>query len=207
MKLYLSSYRLGKETDKLIEMTPIKKIAYIPNALDFEGADPKRKQKHIEKDMNSLKELGLQCELLDLKQYFNKEQELKQKLKQIKAVFISGGNTYVLRQAMKLSGMDKILNNIKENKENFLYAGYSAAGCVLSPSLKVYQTVDNPQTPYKEQKEIIWEGLGFIDYAFMPHYDSDHNESEDINKEIEYCKTNSKPYKAIRDGEVIIEEK
>ncbi|MEK9181876.1 MAG: hypothetical protein AAB786_02535 [Patescibacteria group bacterium] len=40
----------------------------------------------------------------------------------------------------------------------------------------------------------------------MPHFDSDHPESEAINKEIEFCQQNNIPYKAIRDGEVIIIE-
>ena len=40
----------------------------------------------------------------------------------------------------------------------------------------------------------------------LPHYDSDHPESEDIAKEVEYCKNNNVPYKTLRDGEVIILE-
>ena len=40
----------------------------------------------------------------------------------------------------------------------------------------------------------------------MPHWDSDHPESADVGKAISYCKENGIPYKAIRDGEVIIIE-
>ena len=66
--------------------------------------------------------------------------------------------------------------------------------------------VDPLDTPYSEQKEIIWEGLSFVDFRFMPHWDSNHPESSDIDKEIAYCKENNIPYRAIRDGEVIVIE-
>jgi dipeptidase E len=205
MKYYLSSYEIGNETEKLKKLIPKGKIGYIPNARDFTSADPERRAKRNEKDMSSLRELGLDVEMINLREYFVKQDELKKKLEELGAIFISGGNVFVLRQAMKLSGLDKILKELKNT--NFLYAGYSAAGCVLAPSLKGMDIVDPLDTPYDEQKEIIWDGLGFVDFRFMPHWDSNHPESADIDKEIAYCKENNILYKAIRDGEVIIIEK
>jgi dipeptidase E len=205
MKFYLSSYKIGNETEKLKKLVLKGKIGYIPNALDFSWADPKRRNKHIEKDIDSLRELGFKVKLINLCDYFGKIKELKQIIEELGAIFISGGNVFVLRQAMKLSGLDKILKEFPDSS-NFLYSGYSAAGCVLSPDLKAYEIVDKIDTPYIESKEVIWEGLGFIDFAFIPHWDSDHPESADVEKEIAYCKKNNIPYKAIRDGEVIIIE-
>ncbi|MEK7165488.1 MAG: Type 1 glutamine amidotransferase-like domain-containing protein [Patescibacteria group bacterium] len=204
MKFYLSSYKLGNETEKLKKLIPQKKIGFIPNALDFSTADPIRKKKSIEMDIASLRELGLDVTIVDLKNYFNRHNDLKIKLDELGAIFICGGNVFVLRQAMKLSGLDQLLKEYIDN-ENFLYSGYSAAGCVLSANLKVYEIVDDAtDTPYDELKEVIWDGLGFINFAFMPHWDSNHPESAAINKEIEFCRQNNIPYKAIRDGEVIM---
>jgi dipeptidase E len=205
MKYYLSSYELGNEADRLKALAAKGKIGYIPNARDFTGADPKRKADRNTSDMNSLRELGLQVELIDLRDYFGKQHELKEKLEELGAIFISGGNVFVLRQAMKLSGLDEVLEELQDH-EDFLYAGYSAAGCVLAQSLKMYEIVDKADTPYSEQKEVIWEGLGVVDWAFMPHWDSNHPESADIEKEIAYCKKNNISYRAVRDGEVIILE-
>ena len=205
MKYYLSSYEIGNETEKLKKLVPKGKIGYIPNARDFTSADPERRAKRNEKDMGSLRELDLEVEMINLREYFGKQDELKKKLEELGAIFISGGNVFVLRQAMKLSGLDKILKELENT--NFLYAGYSAAGCVLAPSLKGMDIVDPLDTPYDEQKEILWDGLGFVDFRFMPHWDSNHPESADIDKEIAYCKENNIPYRAIRDGEVIIIEK
>ncbi|MDO8505799.1 MAG: Type 1 glutamine amidotransferase-like domain-containing protein [bacterium] len=205
MKFYLSSYELGNETEKLIGLVPKGKIGYIPNARDFSGADLERKDRRTNNDIDSLRELGLEVTLVDLRDYFSKHDELKNKLEELGAIFISGGNVFVLRQAMKLSGLDQILKELRD-QSNFLYAGYSAAGCVLAPNLKAYEIVDKLDTPYAEQKEIIWDGLGFVDFTLMPHWNSDNPESADIEKEITYCKQNNIPYKAIRDGEVIIIE-
>lgn len=204
MKFYLSSYELGNEMHKLKQLVSKGKIGYIPNARDFSGADSEREKKRTENDMTSLRNLGLGVEMLDLQSYFGKPAELEKKVQELGAVFISGGNVFVLRQAMKLSGLDEILAKLRNT--NFLYAGYSAAGCVLAPRLDGMDIVDPLDTPYEEQKEIIWDGLGFVDFHFVPHWDSDHPESDDTAKEIKYCIENNIPYKPIRDGDVLIIE-
>lgn len=107
---------------------------------------------------------------------------------------------------MKLSGFDRYIQTHLDD-EDFVYAGFSAAVCILYKDMKALQIVDEPNVfPYSQIKETIWEGLGILDYMFLPHYDSNHSESEDIAKEVEYCKNNNVPYKTLRDGEVIILE-
>lgn len=210
MKFYLSSYKFGSEPEKLVALfSNNKSIGYIPNALDFTQADPQRKKEHIEKDMAGLKEIGLVPTLLDLKSYFGNQEALKNVIQVLGGLWISGGNVFVLRQAMRLSGLDNILIR-GETSEAFVYAGYSAAGCVLSESLKGYSVYlalasDVSDLPYEEQKEIIWEGLNLIPFFFMPHYDSlIHPRSEEIQRKAAYCKEHSIPYMALRDGEVIV---
>jgi hypothetical protein len=44
-----------------------------------------------------------------------------------------------------------------------------------------------------------------LDYIILPHYKSDHPESADIDKEVEFCKKNN-PSKTLKDDEVIIIE-
>lgn len=207
MKMYLSSYKLGNELEKLKTLIPPnKKTGYIPNALDYSSADPVRRASHIEADIQSLKEVGLDVELLDLKDYLGKKNELKNKIQGYGAIWVSGGNVFVLRQAMKLSGFDDLLKDLN-SRENFLYGAYSAGVCVLSPTLDGYQIVDNAtDTPYEGLKTVLWDGLGLIDYTFLPHYQSGHKESDDIEKELQYCIEKRLPYKTLRDGEVIIVE-
>lgn len=123
------------------------------------------------------------------------------------AVWARGGNAFVLRRAFKESGMDKWLIGKKEDNE-FVYAGYSAGVCVLSPSLKGLETVDDPVMVAEGYlRETIWEGLALIDFAFAPHFESPgHPETELVNSLVEFYKKEEIKYKALHDGEVIVIE-
>lgn len=205
MNLYLSSYKLGDKKDELFNLTPNGSIALVPNAQDFTGVDLSRRKASELEAMDYLEKLGFKVELLDLRDYFGQHEKLETKLREIGAVFVRGGNVFVLRQAMKLSGMDTILKKLQKDSSDFLYAGYSAGGCVLAPSLDPYKIVDDStDTPYALIDKPIWDGLGILDYIFLPHWDSDHPESEGVSNTIDYCEENDINFKAIRDGEVII---
>jgi len=209
MKLYLSSYKIGTEEDFLKEYIEENgsELAYIHNALDYSNPILEKRNATISGDIDNLVALGFNVSVLDLKDYFNKKEDLSKKLATLNAVWVSGGNTFILRQAMFLSGFDEIVQDELIGRDNFLYAGYSAGCCVLSPDLSYLQIVDNPNDfPYREISETIWGGLGVIDFALLPHYDSEHPESEDIDKEIKYCIENKILFLALRDGEVIIEK-
>lgn len=209
MKLYLSSYKLGDKTDFLKKHAEQTNgvLDYIPNALDFTSADPVRREKHIASDVSSLEALGFTVRVLDLREFFGKSEKLLERLRGVSTVWVSGGNTFVLRQAMFLSGFDELMFSYLSERKDFLYAGYSAGCCVLSPDLSFLQTVDKPDDfPYSQIQETMWEGLGYIDFAFLPHYRSDHPESADIEKEVEYCVENKILFLAFRDGEVLIDK-
>ncbi len=203
MKFYLSSYKIGRKFVKLIELARGKKIGFIPNSIDHVELEARNVSN--QKNLKDLSDLGIDVEMLDLQDYFGKKDELKKKIDSLGGVWIRGGNTFILRQAMKFSGFDEIIKNVE--RDDFLYGGYSAGICILAPSLNALQQVDKPDImPYKELKDIIWEGLGILDYIILPHYKSDHPESADIDKEVEYCEKNNIPFKTLKDGEVIIIE-
>jgi dipeptidase E len=203
MKLYLSSYRLGNEPQKLAELfSDNKNIAVIGNAMDFVD-DLTRKEK-IEDSFAELKNIGLIPEEIDLRNYFEKQNELNKKLNNFGAVYVRGGNSFILRRAMSESGFDKIIKE-KNNDLNFIYAGYSAGICVLSPTLQGIEFVDDPNIVPKGYKaEIIWDGLNIINDILVPHYRSDHPESAMVEKEAEYYTKNKINFTTLRDGEVII---
>ena len=208
MKYYLSSYKLGRETEKLKKLVKNTsgKFTYIPNARDFTGADLERKRQGTEEDMTQLREVGIEVELLDLQDYFGKQGELKEKLLSLGGVYISGGNSFVLRQAMRLSGLDSIILEMSD-RADFIYSGYSAAVCILCPTLKYYAITDDANNfPYHQLKEQIWEGLGVLDFIFEPHYHSDHPESASTDKEIQALIEDKVLFRAYKDGEVLILE-
>lgn len=208
MKFYLSSFKIGNEEQKLIDITESgnKKLAYINNALDF-ATDLERKNKSDAMDVSDLQRIGFAVDILDLKKYFHNPNGLEEKLDQYDVIWTRGGNTFVLAQAMRLSGFDVIAKKYYRDNKNILYGGYSAGVCILGPTLKGIHLADDPnQKPYGEEYQTIWEGLHILDYAIAPHYKSDHPESKDIERSIEYMIDNKIPFKALKDGEVIIIE-
>ncbi len=202
MKLYLSSYRLGNEMEYLKNWirNNDNRILLIPNSRDAKPYNEEEKNK-IETNKRMLEEVGFKVKILDLKEYFNDSKKLKENIENYNAFCVIGGNVFVLRQAMKLSGFDKYLIDNIENK-GILYVGYSAGSCVLSKNLNGFQLVDEPINPYNND-EVIYEGVGLIDYAIAPHYKSNHKESELIDNVVEYFKNNNLIYKTLKDGEVI----
>lgn len=206
MKFYLSSFKIGNEEKKLQSLTETgrERVSFINNALDF-ATDLERKRKSDAKDISDLERLGFSVDVLDLKQYFNKSQELGARLENYDVIWVRGGNTFVLAQAMKLSGFADIIKEYYRADRDTVYGGYSAGICVLGPTLTGLHLVDDPdQKPYGEQYQTIWEGLGILDYVITPHYKSEHKESEAIDKVVEYMVDNKILFKALRDGEVII---
>lgn len=205
MKLYLSSYKFGDAPEKLTaQFGTNKHIALIQNSLDFSQDFERLKQSENEQ-IESLKALGLDPEVLDLRKYFGQKNELEVKLKEFGGVWVRGGNTFVLRIAYKLSGFDELIKEKLLKQKDFVYAGFSAGVCILQHSLKGLELVDDPDfTKSTYNQETIWEGIGILDYAFVPHYKSDHPESADVDKVVEFYKENNIPYKTLHDGEVII---
>lgn len=206
MKFYLSSYKLGAKSEELVRLMTNRIMGYIPNACDYSDVDLDLRNESNKSDMNELSKLGLKVEVLDLRDYFGQTDRLRERIKGLGGIFIRGGNTFILRQAMKLSSFEIIFEELLK-RDDFVYSGYSAGICVLAPSIKAIQIVDNPtDRPYKELQETIWEGLGYLDYIILPHYKSDHPESASVDKVVEYCKRNDIPFKTLKDGEVIIIE-
>jgi len=205
MKLYLSSYRLGNNPEKLEKLfSDNKNIAVIANTMDF--VDDFQREESTGQSIMELKNLGLFPEEIDLRNYFGKQNELSKKFNNYGSVYVRGGNTFVLRRAMAQSGFDKWIKN-KNKNPNFVYAGYSAGICVLSPTLHGLELVDDPNiVPQGYNLEIIWEGLDIVDFSIAPHYKSNHPESGNVDSEVEYFMKHKMPFQTLRDGEVIIRE-
>lgn len=205
MKLYLSSYKLGNKTEELKKWITEhgNKICLIPNSRDV-FPDGERKTAGIHADAQELTDLGFDVTIVSLEDYFYEKEELVERLKEFNAFYVIGGNTFALRQAMYLSGFDEYLKTL-ENNPNYLYAGYSAGICVLAKDMHGLELCDNPNiNPYGI--DTMWNGLGYFDYLFLPHYKSEHKETKMIDDCVEYCDKHNIKYKTLHDGDVIIAE-
>ena len=203
MKLYLSSYFFGNKPESLIEMLdPAKKIAIIMNAADTYGNE--KRPTYLANEYEKFKGFGYEAEELDLRDYFEHQESLKDKLSEYGAVWVMGGNSFVLRRAMQYSGFDKLIIDLVEN-DSIVYAGFSAGSVVATKTLKGIELVDDSKqiTP-DYSSEVVWDGLGLVNFSIAPHYKSDHPESETVDAVVSYFKKNDMPYKAISDGQAIL---
>jgi dipeptidase E len=205
MKKYLSSYRLWDNPERLFDLFwDNKKIAYIGNACDI-FTDVVKRKKRDDIDISDLKNIWLIVEQIDLRDYFWKSEALGLKIQEFWGVFVSGWNTFVLRQSYQFSWLDDILINYETNNPNFIYAWYSAGICILSPSLHGLDIVDDSNTyPYDSIKQTIWEWLWILEFSIAPHYNSLHPESKLVDDLVTYCIKNKILFKALKDGEVLI---
>ena len=200
MRFYLSSHGVGADAARLAEMAAGRTLGFVPNALDFIA--PELAAESHNRALDPLRDMGIPIETLDLRDYFDDHRGLRRRLADLGGLWLRGGNTFVLREAMRRSGFDQAIAGIED--PGFLWAGYSAGICVLAPSLKGLQQVDDPSLrPYGEG-DPIFEGLGLLDYLILPHYRSDHFESPKIELEVAFCEEQGIPYRTLRDGEVII---
>ncbi|CAF3838073.1 unnamed protein product [Rotaria sp. Silwood1] len=161
MRLYLSSFRLGNHPEKFSEMIRgRRRTALILNARDYFTKDDRETGKV--QQIENLSSIGLTVEEIDLRNYFGKKLELKKALERFDAVWIPGGNVFLLRHSMKMSGCDELLVRfIREDK--IAYGGYSAGIVILSETLKGIDIVDD--TKYVKQiynEDPIWDGLSII---------------------------------------------
>lgn len=202
MRLYLSSYKLGNKPEAILTLLEGKKTAVIMNAQDGKSLDSR--QERLLQELSGLTDLGLEPKELDLRHYFGKEEALRATLNEFDFIWVRGGNAFLLRRAYRQSGFGKIITELLL-KDDIAYGGYSAGICLLAPSLRGVELVD-PINELAENydEEVVWDGLGLVDYAFAPHYKSDHPESEDINKTVDYFIDNHMPFIALRDGEAML---
>ena len=204
MKLYLSSYRLGNNSDEFADFVAgQKRVGVIRNALDFSD-DPDRLQEGLEREFSDLKGLGFAPQAIDLRDYFFDKKDLRPVMDQLDGLWVVGGNSFILNSAFHQSGLDKILVEQLEN-ETFVYAGYSAGICVLTPTLEGIHLADNPELiPQGYPDEVIWKGLGLLPFCIAPHWRSDHPESAMIDDSVEYFMEHKIPFIALKDGETYI---
>lgn len=172
------------------------------NAADIYGNE--NRPAYLANEIEKMKAIGLAAEELDLRDYFNNNASLIIKLESYGLIWAMGGNSFALRQAMKMSGFDKVIKDLVAS-ETLVYGGFSAGSCVAAPTLKGIELVDSPDQMLEGyDKEIIWDGLGFVDFSIAPHYRSGHPESEEIEKVVQYFEENKMPYKVLHDGEVLV---
>jgi dipeptidase E len=198
MRLYLSSFRLGKHPERLVAMVPPPgRVAVVCNAIDNEAPDVRAEK--VAAELARLRDLGLDPSEVDLRGY-DDPVAVRGMLSSYDAVWVRGGNVFVLRAALRRSGADRVIAELLR-EDAIVYAGYSAGACVLAPSLRGLELCDDASAV----AEVTWEGLGILDHAFVPHLNSPgHPETELLEKLSASYDADGTPYVGLRDGQAIV---
>lgn len=193
MRLYLSSFRMGDHPERMLEVIGEPgPVAVIANAMD--AAPPDVRVGAVERELDALAALGLDPEEVDLRRSSGAT------LGRYALLWVRGGNAFVLRHALAASGADVVIRDLLA-ADAVVYAGYSAGPCVLGPSLRGLELVDDAGAV----AEPIWDGLGVLDFAIVPHVDSPgHFETEACGRVAERYRAEGVPHRTLRDGQALV---
>jgi len=167
MKLFLSSLNISPQlAPYFLELVgkPAHKIraTLIQNAADVEEG-PK---KWVDAQREALEKYTGTLEIIDLNEYKNKRQGLREKLAAQDIIWVGGGNTYYLRWLLAETHADEIIIELVTN--GVVYGGSSAGAIVAGPTLKYFETADDPA----KAPDVIFEGLRLTDDVVVPHTDN-----------------------------------
>jgi dipeptidase E len=106
---------------------------------------------------------------------------------------------------MKQSGFDNVIRDMLD-ADMIAYGGYAAGAVVAGPTLRGLELMDDPfELPEGYDEPPIWTGLGLTPFAIVPHYQSRHPEAAAAEKVVSYMRARRTRFRAIADGEVIVE--
>ena len=106
---------------------------------------------------------GYQLELLDLRDWRGRRDELFEKLSSKDVIWLGGGNTFYLRWILKETGADLMIRDLVNQGK--IYAGWSAGAVVAGPTLRYFEPMDNTNmTP-----QLILDGLHLTETVVVPH--------------------------------------
>ncbi len=121
------------------------------------------RQAGVDREVAELTALGFLVSEVDLRA----GREAVDQFPEADVIWVRGGNVFVLRRALADSGADAVILDLL-NRDDVVYAGYSAGICVLAPDLRGLERVDD----VTKLLDPIYDGLGILDRPVVPHVDS-----------------------------------
>lgn len=205
MKLFLASHglpQLESTMQRLHDMVgDDKRVLFVDNAKDELPAEDRAA--HVEEKRQEFTAAGFDFYELDLRNYFRSPDQLKPLVVAAPFIWVSGGNTFVLRRAFAYSGFDSLLVNALKST-NMVYGGSSAGSIIMTKTLRGTEHGDNPYiVPDGYNGEIIWDGLGLVYPQLVPHYQSKWFEHE-AQAMVDYFEQNGMRYETLKDDEAYL---
>jgi dipeptidase E len=204
VKLYLSSYRLGRDREALRDLVGRPgRSGLVFNACDVYGDDRLR---ILERETEDLTSLGFACDELDLRSYFEDFEGLRNRLDTYDLIWVTGGNTFVLARAMTRARFGQAAAE-PINDGRLIYAGYSAGTCIVAPDLEGINLMDEPDAlPDGYPKDVLATTLGWVPWRIVPHWRSQHPAAPLAELAVEHLLDSGLAFRTLRDGQTIVVE-
>jgi dipeptidase E len=200
--MYLSSFRLGERPEHLLQLIDrAGPVAVLAHAMD--GAPVERRRAAVQMEIDALASIGLQAVELDLR--LGDPARVAERLAEHPALWLRGGNAFVLRAALAATGADAAIVELVRG-DQLVYAGYSAGPCVAGPTLRGLEAVDDISEVLPTYGcEPVWDGLGLLDRPLVPHVESPgHPESADCTRLSRQMSDAGLRHWAVRDGQALV---
>ncbi|MFA4996313.1 MAG: Type 1 glutamine amidotransferase-like domain-containing protein [Patescibacteria group bacterium] len=169
----------------------VNKIAYIMDAKRPRfSIDPN----HVLKDKTNFEEAGFKVKLIELGVLG--PEEAKDQFEGCDAIYVKGGNTFWLLNAMKKSGFNKMVHGLVN--KGVIYIGESAGSYVACPTIEMAQWKNQDKNIIK-LKDLT--ALGLVPFLITAHYKKELEPI--IRPKIEKCKYK---VKKLTDQELILVE-
>lgn len=173
-----------------------KKVAFIPSAGSYQMSEEERAglDEFNKSDQTALEELGFTVEKLEL--LTTAREEIKSRLEQADSIFVCGGNTFFLLQALRNTGaLEWIKTHIESGK---LYIG-SSAGSLITQKDLLSDEVDDPQLAPDLKGD--YTALGYLDFYLYVHYGGHYWGNDDQFIERYYTNVD---YRTLTDQQVVM---
>lgn len=135
-----------------------KKVTFIPTASLTEKV-----RFYVDAGRKSLEKMGLIIDELEISTATSNE--ILYKLQKNDFIYVTGGNTFFLLQALRKSGADKLIK--EEVLSGKTYIGESAGAMILSPNIQYVAEMDDPKQAPDLQD---FSALDLVDFYTVPHY-------------------------------------
>ncbi|HYD03174.1 MAG TPA: Type 1 glutamine amidotransferase-like domain-containing protein [Alphaproteobacteria bacterium] len=154
----ITNNKIRKETKKLLDQDPKKCKAVVITT--------KKHKKHILRQTRKLKRELLKVKIKNTDFVHISKKTSYKKFKDYDLMYVGGGNTFYILDALRKSGLDRIIS--KFAKSGKLYLGASAGALLVCPSIEMAgwskYIYDDNEINLKNLR-----GLNIIDCVIMPH--------------------------------------
>jgi len=191
--LLLSSSGMEEMKDEVLQL--LEKPAYDVNVAFINTASkPEENLDYLQKDLAIMKDMGFNVEEYDIEG--KTENQIKEFLEPKDIIYVEGGNTFYLLNAMRKCNFEKVLQKLL--KQGIVYMGVSAGAIVAG---KTIQTSDwkNPENRFGLKN---LKGLHLVPFDIFVHYQPEH--AEIIKQKMPNAKKRAKNLRILPDGQALL---